>query len=60
MSDNLILGDDKFIFSSENHFLVPPKEYDGQKFELSFRKLINNHTSLELNFCPNLGIGLQP
>ena len=25
MTDNLILGDEKIISTSENHFLVPPK-----------------------------------
>ena len=39
MSDNLILRDEKIIFSSENHFLVPQKHYF--KFELLFSKLIN-------------------
>ena len=36
MSDNLILGDEKIIFTSENNFLVPQKQYNGQKFELLF------------------------
>ena len=43
MSDNLILGHEKVIFTSENHFLVPRKQYKGQKFELLINKLINIH-----------------
>ena len=45
MSDNLILGDEKMIFTSEKKILAPLKEYDGQKFELILSKLINIHLS---------------